>query len=312
MISRFKDIKARFAAGAISKSDFIVQMHYHVHSVLFDYASCLASTDVASIEICDGEVVMTSRVDSIRIAVDPHDHRSAPIENLNFGSYEPEETEVIRRIARDMNTMLDIGANIGWYSLLAKRINPKAVIHSFEPIPTTFERLKYNCFLNDSTSINCHDYGFSASSGSFPFYFYPEGGVNASLQNLSERDDVSIVECQLRVLDSVSEWLDPEREVDFIKCDVEGNELFVIQGGMALISRHKPILLLELLRKWSARFGYHPNEVISLLEEIGYKAYVVSPGKDLHHIPQITDDTLQTNFFFVHPESRLCSSIFNS
>ena len=311
MNSRFQDIKARFAAGALSKSDFIVQMHEQIHSVLFDYASCLGSTDVASIEICDGQVLMTSRVDSIRIAVDADDHRTAPIEILNFGSYEPEETEVIRRIAKDMNTMLDIGANIGWYSLLAKKINPNSSIHSFEPIPTTFDKLKYNCSLNDCSSINCHNYGFSAAPGSFPFYFYPEGGVNASLQNLSGRDDVFIVECQLRVLDSVLEWLEPDSEVDFIKCDVEGNELFVMQGGMALISHHKPILFLELLRKWSAKFGYHPNEVISLLEEIGYNAYVVSPGKGLLHIPQITDDTLQTNFFFVHPESRLYSLVFN-
>ena len=122
---------------------------------------------------------------------------------------------------------------------------------------------------------------------------------------------MSIVNCELRLLDSILEWLDPESKVDFIKCDVEGNELFVIQGGMALISHHKPVLLLELLRKWSARFNYHPNKVINLLGDIGYKAYVVTPDKGLLHIPAITEDTIQTNFFFVHPESRLHSALLS-
>ena len=309
MNSRFNEITAKFATGALSKSAFIVQMHEQIHSVLFDYASHLGATDIASIKICDGQVVMTSRADGIRIAVDAYDHRTAPIEILNFGSYEPEETIIIRRIAKSMNTMLDIGANIGWYSLLAKSINPVSIVHAFEPIPTTFEKLITNCRLNDCKAINCYNYGFSAAPGSFPFYFYPEGGINASLQNLSERNDVSIVNCELRLLDSILEWLDPESKVDFIKCDVEGNELFVIQGGMALISHHKPVLLLELLRKWSARFNYHPNKVINLLGDIGYKAYVVTPDKGLLHIPAITEDTIQTNFFFVHPESRLYSSL---
>jgi hypothetical protein len=298
-------LKRRFASGCLAKADFIAQMHGQVHSRLFAYAEELSQTDIEKIEISASEVMMTSRRDGIRIAVDPEDHRTAPIEILNFGEYEPEETQVIRRIAEKMDTMLDIGANIGWYSLMASKLNPKATIHSFEPIPATYSRLIRNFSLNASEHLHYYNYGFSDEPGSFPFYFYPEGGVNASMQNLACRDDVSVIDCELRTLDSVLEWLPPNNRIDFIKCDVEGNELFVLKGGLQLLGNHKPILLCELLRKWSAFFGYHPNEVVDLLQSIGYNIYTVGSSGTLVEFSRITEETIQTNFFFVHPQSRL-------
>jgi FkbM family methyltransferase len=280
-------------------------MHGQVHSRLFCYAEELSQTDIEKIEISAGEVMMISRRDGIKIAVDPEDHRTAPIEILNFGEYEPEETQVIRRIAERMDTMLDIGANIGWYSLMASKLNPKAIIHSFEPIPATYRRLFHNFSLNASEHLQCYNYGFSDEPGSFPFYFYPEGGVNASMQNLAGRDDVSVIDCELRTLDSALEWLPSNNRIDFIKCDVEGNELFVLKGGLQLLGKHKPILLCELLRKWSASFGYHPNEAVDLLKSIGYNIYTVGSNGNLVEFSRITEETIQTNFFFVHPQSRL-------
>jgi FkbM family methyltransferase len=298
-------LKSQFASGSLTKADFIAQMHSQVHSRLFCYAEELSQTDIEKIEISAGEIMMTSRRDGIRIAVDPEDHRTAPIEILNFGEYEPEETQVIRRIAEKMDTMLDIGANIGWYSLMASKLNPRAIIHSFEPIPATYSRLIQNFSLNASEHLHSYDYGFSDEPGSFPFYFYPEGGVNASMQNLAGRDDVTVIDCELRTLDSVLEWLTPNKRIDFIKCDVEGNELFVLKGGLQLIGNHKPILLCELLRKWSASFGYHPNEVVDLLQSIGYNIYIVGSNGNLVEFSRITEETIQTNFFFVHSQSRL-------
>jgi FkbM family methyltransferase len=280
-------------------------MHGQVHSRLFCYADELSQTDIEKIEISAGVVMMTSRRDGIRIAVDPEDHRTAPIEILNFGEYEPEETQVIRRIAEKMDTMLDIGANIGWYSLMASKLNSRAIIHSFEPIPATFRRLIHNFSLNASEHLHSYNYGFSDEPGSFPFYFYPEGGVNASMQNLAGRDDVSVIDCELRTLDSVLEWLPSNNRIDFVKCDVEGNELFVLKGGLQLLGNHKPILLCELLRKWSASFGYHPNEAVDLLQSIGYNIYAVGSNSNLVEFCRITEETIQTNFFFVHPQSRL-------
>lgn len=305
MFHSLSQLKASFVAGEISKAVFIEQAHAHFHSILFKYALDIEDTDISSIQISDRRVVMTTRADGIVIVVDPVDHRTAPVESLNFNCYEPYESSIIRRLAPHIDTMLDIGANIGWYSLLVASVNRNVAIHAFEPIPNTFKRLLDNCALNKANSISCHNFGFSSEPGSFPFYFYPEGSGNASIRNLAGREDAQVIDCELRTLNSFCLDLPRTASIDFIKCDVEGNELFVFQGSSSVLEKHKPILLVELLRKWCAPFGYHPNEFLELMFGLGYFAYSVDSNGALISISTILDSTTETNFFFVHPGSRL-------
>lgn len=305
MPSSFRNLKDSYVSGLISKSDYIEKAHSNFHSLLLAYSSDITITDIARIEITPEKVVMTTKTDNISFIVDHNDHRTVPIEALNFNQYEAIETNIVRRIAPYVDCMLDIGANIGWYSLLVSSVNSKSSVYSFEPIPTTFDRLKQNCIINNSLNIKCLNYGLSSAPGSFPFYFYPEGSGNASMRNLADRQDAEVVECQLSTIDIFSSQLPPETRCDFIKCDVEGNELFVLQGGLDFLNKHKPILFLELLRKWSAPFGYHPNDVLALLRGIGYSVYTLEDSGKLMPFGSVTDETKETNYFFMHPESRL-------
>jgi hypothetical protein len=88
-------------------------------------------------------------------------------------------------------------------------------------------------------------------------------------------------------------------KVDFIKCDVEGAELFVFQGGVKTISRDKPVIFTEMVRKWSAKFNYHPNQIIELLRGIGYRCFRAE-GNALVEFPVMDENTAETNFFFLH------------
>jgi FkbM family methyltransferase len=305
MFSSLGDLKAAYAAGQFSKRVFIEEAHNQFHSLLFKYAQEIEATDIASIKIEDGRIVMTTRADDISFIVDLSDHRTAPVETLNFNQYEPYESSIIRSLAPHIDIMLDIGANIGWYSLLVASINTSASIHAFEPIPSTFKRLNDNCLLNNAKFISVHNFGFSSEQGSFPFYWYPEGTGNASIRNLAGRDDAQVINCELRTLREFCLDLPPDSSIDFIKCDVEGNELFVLKSSSSVLRKHKPILLVELLRKWCAPFGYHPNEVLELMFGLGYSAYGVNSCGRLVGINSITNSTNETNFLFVHPKSKL-------
>ena len=92
-----------------------------------------------------------------------------------------------------------------------------------------------------------------------------------------------------------------EERLDFIKCDVEGAEFMVLKGGKQTISEKKPVLFLELLRKWSKEFGYTPNDVIKFMREIGYECYCIR-NKKLSKITEITEETVETNFVFLHKD----------
>lgn len=82
-----------------------------------------------------------------------------------------------------------------------------------------------------------------------------------------------------------------------MKIDIEGSELFAIQGGLESIKKFKPIIFCEMLRKWCKKFNYHPNDIIKLLVDIGYSCYAIS--NKLNKIDFVDDNTIETNFLFL-------------
>lgn len=293
-----KELKESFKEGQISKQDFIVQMH-DCHKALYEYADFISSTDIKKIEITDNQVIMTSREYGVKMVCDPTDRRIAPIETLNFDYYEKVDSEMILRLVKDCKSIFDIGGNFGWYSLLWAKNCPDAQLYTFEPVPRTFGYLEKNIALNGLKNIHLFNFGFSDAEQKLDFFYYPEGSGNASIANLSETEGVQSVTCTVKRLDDFVR--EHKSHLDFIKCDVEGAELLVFKGGIESIRRDKPIIFAELLRKFAAKFNYHPNEVIELFRSCGYRCFTTDEDK-LNCIDVIDDQTVETNFFFLHEE----------
>ena len=292
------DIKSKFSAGTCDKAQYINEMH-KAHASLYDYSEYMKSTDVALIEIRDGEVIMTSREAGVKMLCDPDDTRLAPIEALNFGAYEKEEMAMVLRILAPGDTVFDIGANFGWYSLNIGKTIPDVSIYAFEPLPKTHGYLKRNVALNTLDCVTINNFGFSSEAKEIPFYYCPDSSGSASAANIGERDDAEMITCTVKKLDDyVAEH---GVTIDFIKCDVEGAELFVFQGGIETIKAQKPIIFSEMLRKWAAKYDYSPNAIIALLSEIGYACFTISE-ESLTPFSEMNEDTLETNFFFLHTE----------
>lgn len=295
------DLKNSFPSE-IDKPAFIKKMYEEHHSQLFDYQQLIKNTNVKSIEINDSEVIITTKDRGLRLAMVKFDRRIAPVAMLNFDDYEKEETDMIHRLIKNGDTVIDIGANIGWHSLNLAVAKRDCIIHAFEPVPATYKHLLRNLELNSIDNVRTHNFGFSDKIGKFDFYYYPEGSGNASLANLSGSDTVTKVICKLSMLDTYVH--DNNIHIDFMKCDVEGAELLVFKGGIEAIKRDKPIVFAEILRKWSASFDYDPNEIFQLFFRIGYSAYTIDK-LNLKPFFQMDEKTVNTNFIFIH-ESRLC------
>ena len=295
-----KSLKEDFKNNLINKADYIIQMHNY-HKALFEYAEFIGSTDIQRIEISDGQVVTTSREHSIKMLCDPYDRRIAPIETLNFDNYEKTDCDMILQLVGDDQNIFDIGGNFGWYSLVIAK-SKKVRVFTFEPVPRTFGYLKQNVTLNGLDNIELFNFGFSDQEQQLDFYYYPEGSGNASIANLSDTEGVQSVVCKVKTLDGFTR--ENGNRIDFIKCDVEGAELLVFRGALESIQRDKPIIFAELLRKWAAKFNYHPNDVLNLLGDLGYRCFTVT-GTNLVEIEEIDDRTIETNFFFLHQEKHL-------
>lgn len=218
-------------------------------------------------------------------------------------NYEPLETEFVRRTLRRGDTFIDVGANIGWFSLLASTIvGPQGRIHAFEPREAIAKYLRRSFALNglDDTA-QVHVCGLDAveQTGLISWTTGTNNGGSAAL--ISSRSDarLSYAEIQLCPLDSFE-----FDRVDFIKIDVEGAEMRALQGGLATINRCKPTILsevhqiqLQAVSKCSAR------DYISSLKSLGYRAYTVDDRAFSHELDDVPEGgTGLMNMIFCHGE----------
>lgn len=266
---------------------------------LVQYRELLAHSVAERIEIRPDGVRLCLR-SGLSVAWDPADIRSPPNIVVTHGAYEPFDGAMLETLARGAKVVLDIGANMGWYSLHIANANPRCTVHAFEPVPSTFATLRTNVALNRfEDRIRCHAFGFGERAERVTFYIPTlEGSPAASQRPLFADQTNTEVSCDIVRLDDWAKQvaLPP---VDLIKIDVEGGELSALRGAIDVLGRDTPAIFCEMLRKWSARFGYHPNDIIALVRPLGYECWGLHDRK-LERTEAVTDATAATNFLFLH------------
>ena len=292
------ELKAQYAAGTLPKPDYI-RAALTLHEALFAYVDVTRTTDVKEIVIHPEGVSFTVGDEALQLTCPAFEARVAPIEIMNFGQYEPQETRVMDCLAQGARHVLDVGANIGYYAVRFAKKFPSAQVFAFEPLPTSYAYLQRNVAANAvGSQVSCFNYGLSDASGTVEFFIAPAGGTNASLRNVADAQDAKPVVGLTLTLD---QWAHNQHvQPDFIKCDVEGAELLVFRGGRETLRQYHPIVFTELLRKWSKPFGYHPNDVLAFFSALGYQCFAVG-ASGVQPITEVTDATEETNYAFLHP-----------
>jgi FkbM family methyltransferase len=290
-------LQAQFKDGSLKRYAYITKKH-EFNKLLLEYSSLIKDSSIERIEILPNALVFTIKPFNIQLEADGG-ARSAPFEILNFGSYEPEDESLVYRLIQNGDTVLDIGAHIGWYAInFAKRF-PNCKIFCFEPIPFTFEILKSNIERNQVQNTSLHNYGLSNKDEERVFYYFKGGSALASIENLIGHHKTKKIRCKLRTLDKAIADL-KIHHVDFIKADVEGAELFVFQGAEQTIKHFRPIIFTELYEGWCKKCGYSAADVLKFLKNLGYEAYQ-AVGMKLKKVKslQLTDDE-RYNYFFLN------------
>lgn len=258
------------------------------------------------VDFSDGEIIIDlkctqSHESRMRMLLDPSDVRSVPFSVLCEGFYEIFQADLLFSLGKESRHFLDIGANMGFYSIGLALENPDLRVETFEPQLGVLRYLTRNIEINHLIDrIGVHNVGLSSESGELTMYvprFTGSGG--GSFSNLHP-DEGEAKEVTVPVIPLDHQYNGP---VDLIKIDVEGFELNVILGGIMLIEKHKPTIVIELLRKWMKPFGHHPQDVVTILSNLGYQCFAIKTSS-LNAIENITDQTNETNFVFIH-ESRV-------
>ena len=294
------ELKKALESGVLTKQAYIEAM-FEKHQQLFHYADLIDGSAVESIQIGQAEVSVQFTWPPITLGAPRGEMRAAPVEAVNFGSYERREFAVVEALVRSLEgpnpLLVDIGGNVGFYSIGLKKLHPHLRVHAFEPIPATADQFARNCEINGCSEIILHRCALSDEPGEACFYVHRRMSVAASRKNILEDEDMLEISCPLVRLDDMREQLGGP--VAFIKCDVEGAELFAFRGAASIIEQDQPVVFSEMLRKWSAKFDYHPNDIIRFFRQRGYCCHALGTT-GVAQIEEVTDSTVETNFVFLH------------
>jgi FkbM family methyltransferase len=199
--------------------------------------------------------------------------------------------------ADDPLTVVDIGANIGWYSLHIAAADPTANVYAFEPVPTSFEWLCAGIELNALRNVEAVRMAVSDTTADIVLYVDEAIAGAASAAPSAPGGALRGVPARATRLDDFAR----ERGVapDVVKLDIEGGELAALRGATHILAAHRPIVFCEMLRKLAKPFGYHPNDIIALMRGQGYECFRAERDR-LERFASMDDQTTETNFFFLH------------
>jgi FkbM family methyltransferase len=296
--STFAALRRDYEAGTLPRDAYWARAQ-ELHRGLYGYFDLLRGGPVREIRIRDGELVVEVE-GGLRMGWNPEDRRTVPNMLLLHGAYEASELAVLLAAAEGAEVVFDIGANVGWYTLhLARALGPAGRVYSFEPMPATFAALQRNVALNGlGERVTLNQLGLAEEAGEAEFYVPEEtGSVAASRRPLFQEQRNQAVRATLDTLDGFVARAGIER-LDLVKCDIEGGELPMLRGGRATLERFRPVVFLEMLRKWSRAFGYHPNDILDLMGGLGYRGYALGEG-GLEAIERVDESCVHTNFLFL-------------
>jgi FkbM family methyltransferase len=173
-----------------------------------------------------------------------------------LGTFERGRQESISREVHSNTVFYDIGANVGFYTLLASKLVGGGRVFAFEPAPRNRVYLQRHLHLNRASNVEIMDFAVSDTNGQSTFATERTGYAG----HLSDDGDIRV---STVTLDSIVES-GKTPVPDYIKMDIEGGELLALRGAAGIFQRYKPVLFLSTHGR-----SVHV-ECRSLLESWGY------------------------------------------
>ena len=220
--------------------------------------------------------IVTAQSYGHKMLVNANDTGMAPY-LIMHGWYDKGQTDFFKHILKPGMVFIDIGANIGYFSLIAASIVGSAgKVVAFEPDDEHFDLLRRNIENNNYKNITPIKMAVSDTTGVVEFYRNP---VNLCAHSLIESEGYSMVKVAATTLD---DFFHDER-IDVIKIDVEGAEPIALRGMRGVIRNNKNLILVsEFFPEGLSRSGYKPEQYLQDLHNLGFSLFQIvdDPGED--------------------------------
>lgn len=181
------------------------------------------------------------------------------------GSWEPWETRTVERLVRPGATVVDVGAHLGYYTMLMSRlVGPRGVVHAFEPTPATFARLSRTLALNGPPNVRAYQIALGDVESQCRVVTRDLGNTGKNAVDVAAGGPIPVT-----TLDRFAHESGLQR-LDFMKVDIEGSEARFLAGAWETLQRFRPHVLLEVNRPALLRYGISPRTLIERFAGIGY------------------------------------------
>jgi FkbM family methyltransferase len=217
------------------------------------------------------------------------------------GVYEPIEAFLFTQLLNPGMVVIDGGANVGQYTVLAATIvGASGSVHSFEPVDANLAHLRKHVQLNHLPNVTLNQAALW-KEGSVLALQLPEGSSgNAGAYRARAAAATGARRAVAVALDAYCEDHNLQR-VDAIKLDVEGSEPFVLLGAEKMIRTHRPNILIEVNRAALSAVGSSPGDLWDIVSQLGYRAWNIgADALSSRHVSSF--DSFEQSNFILHAD----------
>ncbi|MGB7441311.1 MAG: FkbM family methyltransferase [Coleofasciculaceae cyanobacterium] len=235
-------------------------------------------------------------VPSVKLRCHPDSYSAAAV--LYCGLYDYDEMNFLLRYLRAEDSFLDIGANVGVYTLLAASKIQSGSIYSFEVLPKNYTRLQENLKINKFDQVKTYEIAVSDQPGTVSLNL-AEGDSMPFITHTSANNTITVT------TDTLDNLLQnqPLDNLTLAKMDIEGAELLAFKGAVSLLKQQRPHVWILEINDQVSNFGHHKQDVVDFLHNYGYKLYRYSA--DTNQISPINLEQQQGNNVLAIADSAL-------
>ncbi|MCX6811322.1 MAG: FkbM family methyltransferase [Candidatus Berkelbacteria bacterium] len=196
---------------------------------------------------------------------------------LTSGMYEPFQTELLRKLITKNMTVVNIGANIGYYTLIAaNKVGPNGKVYAFEPEPKNYQLLIKNIEKNGYKNILPIQVAISDKQGTLKLFLDKSNLGNPSLaeQNIGEKN--GFVEVKTNSLDNFFEKHSKDFKVDLLLMDTQGAEGLILDGAKKIIRNNKLKIIMEFWPWGLNNVGTDALNLLKRLKKYGFKIGLIN------------------------------------
>lgn len=226
------------------------------------------------------------------------------------GEFEPIQTKLFLDALKPGMTVFDIGANVGYYTILASRkVGKNGKVFAFEPDPQNLKLLYKNLALNNCQNVQVIPRALTSKVGEG---FLSQDLANPGESTLANKSGTKPVKVKTTTLDRFIKQ-NEIKKVDLVKIDIEGAEIDALEGGKEFFSQAKGVkLFIEANQSALAGFGKTAQDLVGQLNRLGFQARVIInefTGSKSKFSPKGLDDNLaESSFVTIYGEKKSLSN----